>query len=400
MISLPPEIWRTIFIKLESTKEVLNCSLVCKLWYKIIRDDPVFTRELGMKQGLSRKEKIEFLNAFQHLKVLRIRSNALTFVKSSDEDIHAAMEKIEQLIIDTSITFIPLSEKNLVDGKLPPHWKLRKYICDAKGNDFQNCHLDQVLEIAISGFNIYRPMQPSAMDLFGPNDYQAATKKLVNLKHLVIFPSAVSQRPREVEAALFASLMSPNLESVKILASFGEEWYDFAGQPCLSVRKMEIDGATLRYLKKWPESLVKKYPRVSNLVVTLDFYFGTESDYDCSLTEIDLDELHSIMEIISSLSLNLTDVELMIDSSVENWFTVCETIKERVQEYFSERVYFKMTYPCKHGELEVVKRPFENPKYYYWHEDRQKNPEPLIAENMLKQRPVVCKNNTLHFPAW
>ena len=50
-VSLLPELWRMIFRKLESQSELRqNVALVCKDWYNIIQNDPLFSSELKVKK--------------------------------------------------------------------------------------------------------------------------------------------------------------------------------------------------------------------------------------------------------------------------------------------------------------------------------------------------------------
>ena len=59
-VSLLPELWGMIFRKLESQSELRqNVALVCKDWYNIIQNDPLFSSELKVKTEQKETEDVD-----------------------------------------------------------------------------------------------------------------------------------------------------------------------------------------------------------------------------------------------------------------------------------------------------------------------------------------------------
>lgn len=99
MVLLPEEIWEMIFHRVDGTVDLLQLSLVCKDWYRIIRCDPRFTKHLALRWNLRRPYQQQFLTAFQHLKILELHGDDFPLFNTQNKAIQQLLDQLERVIV-------------------------------------------------------------------------------------------------------------------------------------------------------------------------------------------------------------------------------------------------------------------------------------------------------------
>lgn len=332
-----------------------------------------------MTSPLLRADKMKFLQAFNHLKVLIIGEESVRFAKAKAKDIRRAMEHLDHVIVDYSYNG---RRRNIapLDGPLPVGWLPNKIKFDAKTANYQDYHLNQILDIDVECGRQWTCESLTA-------DHAEAAKRIVNLKDLFVrLPLC------QLQKQLFASIIAPNLESV-VMNMYQMDFYSsppILGPPHLRVRHLKIYQCTFTILKMgWMGWIARKYPRVTKLTVSLR-------------RASDIDDISSLLEILSDSFLDLTDITIEFTQWEPKWFDVCRITKERLLEYFPERVSFNLScHPLKHAyyignKLAVIKPPFKDSKYYFWLGGKE---EPYVADTIFLLT-FACEDNAMYFPAW
>lgn len=350
MVLFPLEIWQMIFHQVDSSIDLLQLSLVCKDWYRIIRYDPRLTKHLKLKQKLTRPRQHQFLRAFQHLKILELHGNDFSLAISKTISVQPLLARLEQVIVHDYST--SKARKHLTfAGKRIRQWYLlfdRITLNPKNTSNLVFFHLDQVL-----GFNI-----PAKNGEKRTKDLTRMANDLVNLTHLSIADPFSKTNSRLMDCFISKCGTLTNLEL------FGSN-FDAQDMPPLlrspyhGVKTLNVKGCSWNGLKEQIDGLVENFPKVTKLIIVM-------SRYDLCYNSDRDDKMLTLLEILSSTSLSLTYLELCLFMSPwkEHWLLICQVVKQRINEYFSERVFVKITFDLTKFKVLVVKNPYQEANFY------------------------------------
>lgn len=361
MVHFPEEILQMIFSHVSCTSDLLQLCLVCKDWYRIIRCDPRSTKHLKLKQNLGRVQHHQFLRAFQHLKVLELHGDDFFLVTSKIKSIQPLLARLESVIV-YECSASEAKNKLVFHGKKIWEWDL---VFDRVALDPQisivEFNLDQVL-----GFII-----PDTANLDLAFDLLQMVFGMVNLTHLKVHYPFTSLG----SACLHLAARCARLEKLELFGIY--LWSPLPTERFIgynAIKTLKIRHCRLYDLKASMDDLIESFPQVTKLEIDFWSYRNENTDLDNMLT---------LLEILTSTSLNLTHFDLSF-SFQENWMPICQVMKQRIDEYFSKRVSVKISFhlddyfresPCRtsfdKSTLDVLKDPFQEAKFFLRKDNRK-----------------------------
>ena len=193
-VSLLPELWRMIFRKLESQSELRqNVALVCKDWYNIIQNDPLFSSELKVKKEQKETElelttenvnsllgsypvlkKIEFYECGSYPVLKKIEFYECEDLVLDDLNFNQC-PNLEKVILGISVIGSVLNTKELKNSKCisVPFLHNVREICFHPKENLENLNITHIRSMEI--FSI-----TDKYDIFDEFDFKAFGSNLTN----------------------------------------------------------------------------------------------------------------------------------------------------------------------------------------------------------------------------
>lgn len=228
-------------------------------------------------------------------------------------------------------------------------------------------HLEQVL-----GFVIPKIGEAMSRELVKMAD------DLSNMTHLrVVNPFT------RLGSSLMDTLASKSdkLETMELHMEFYDDYSNgeshLLSNACHGVKKLKLRNCSLNMLKAKVAGLVDKFTQVTRLEI---IFVPWKSD------KIGLKKILTTLEILSSTPLNLSQLDLCIIMAFNTqWFPICQTIKQRINEYFSERVFVKISFHLDDFKVQVVKNPYQEPNYYVLNGNKKYFGKSIVLKEPLKR---------------